>query len=146
MGAFEYRQALEVRDVFARHVVRYLFIGKSGAIPLGYPDTTQDADLFLQKSPQNGRAVVAALCELGFGLIEAEAADITGRRFPRLPSRRHHCQQSRGESRERFGKPPPPSGVSCVLDVTVIGRASDLTRKERCRASPVTPDQTKTCS
>ena len=36
MAAFEYRQALEVRDAFARHGVRYLFIGKSGAILLGY--------------------------------------------------------------------------------------------------------------
>jgi len=31
MGAFEYRQAEEIRDAFARHGVRYLFIGKSGA-------------------------------------------------------------------------------------------------------------------
>ena len=85
MAAFEYRQALEVHDAFARYVVRYLFIGKSGAILLGYPDTTQDADLFLQKSPENGRAVVAALQELGFGLTEAEAADITrGRDFVQL--------------------------------------------------------------
>jgi hypothetical protein len=38
MGAFEYRQAEEIRDVFARLGVRYLFIGKSGAIILGYPD------------------------------------------------------------------------------------------------------------
>jgi hypothetical protein len=45
MAAFEYRQAQEVRDVLARHSVRYLFIGKSGAILLGFPDTTQDADL-----------------------------------------------------------------------------------------------------
>ena len=29
---FEYAQAEEIRDVFARHDVRYLFIGKSGAI------------------------------------------------------------------------------------------------------------------
>ena len=29
---FEYRQAEEIRDAFARHGVRYLFIGKSGAI------------------------------------------------------------------------------------------------------------------
>lgn len=43
---FEYAQAEEIRDSFARHGVRYLFIGKSGAILLGYPDTTQDADLF----------------------------------------------------------------------------------------------------
>jgi len=44
---FEYRQGEEVRDAFARHGVRYLFIAKSGAILLGYPDTTQDADVFL---------------------------------------------------------------------------------------------------
>ena len=34
MGAFEYRQAEEIRDVFSRHQVRYLFLGKSGAILL----------------------------------------------------------------------------------------------------------------
>src|SRR4029077_7979324 len=68
MGAFEYRQAEEIRDAFARHGVRYLFIGKSGAILLGFPDTTQDADLFVEKSPDNGRAIVAALRELGFAL------------------------------------------------------------------------------
>ena len=76
MGAFEYRQALEIRDTFSRRGVRYLFIGKSGAILLGYPDTTQDAILFLDKSPENGRAVVAALRDLGFDLTEAEAAEI----------------------------------------------------------------------
>ena len=43
MAAFEYRQAEEVRDAFARFGVRYLFLGKSGAILLGFPDTTQDA-------------------------------------------------------------------------------------------------------
>jgi hypothetical protein len=59
-AAFEYRQAQEIRDAFARHDVRYLFLGKSGAILLGFPDTTQDADLFIQKSPENGRHLVAA--------------------------------------------------------------------------------------
>jgi hypothetical protein len=34
-AAFDYRQAEEIRDAFARHGVRYLFIGKSGAILLG---------------------------------------------------------------------------------------------------------------
>ena len=85
MAAFEYRQALEIRDAFARHAVRYLFIGKSGAILLGYPDTTQDADLFVQRSAENGRALVAALGELGFGLIGAEAADLErGKDFVQL--------------------------------------------------------------
>ena len=76
MAAFEYRQALEIRDAFAHHGVRYLFIGKSGAILLGYPDTTQDADLFLEKSAANGRAVVDALRDLAFPLTDAEAAEI----------------------------------------------------------------------
>ena len=37
MAAFEYRQAQEVRDSLARHSVRYLFIGKSGAVLPGFP-------------------------------------------------------------------------------------------------------------
>jgi len=78
MAAFDYRQAEEVRDAFQRCGVRYLFIGKSGAILLGYPDTTQDADLFVEKTRENGRAAVAALRELGFDLTESEAAEIEG--------------------------------------------------------------------
>lgn len=76
MAAFEYRQAQEIRDAFARHGCRYLFFGKSGAILLGFPDTTQDADLFVEKAPDNGRALVAAIRELGFELSEPEAADV----------------------------------------------------------------------
>ena len=78
MAAFDYRQAEEVRDTFARHGVRYLFIGKSGAILLGYPDTTQDADVFPEKSPQNGRRLAAALRELGFDLTADHEKDIVG--------------------------------------------------------------------
>jgi len=37
MAAFEYRQAQETRDVFARWGVRYLFLGKSAAILSGFP-------------------------------------------------------------------------------------------------------------
>ena len=64
---FEYAQAEEIRDVFARHGVRYLFLG-SGAILLGFPDTTQNTDLYVEKSPANGAALVVALDELGFVL------------------------------------------------------------------------------
>jgi hypothetical protein len=85
MAAFEYRQAEEIRDVFARHNVRYLFIGKSGAILLGYPDTTQDADLFVEKSPANGRAIGAGLKDLGFTLKPEQQQDIErGRDFVQL--------------------------------------------------------------
>src|SRR5688572_21935996 len=76
MAAFEYRQAQEIRDALARHGVRYLFIGKSGAILLGFPDTTQDADLFVDRSTENGKALVAALEELGFALTEPQAQEI----------------------------------------------------------------------
>lgn len=85
MAAFDYRQAKEVREAFARHGVRYLFIGKSGAILLGFPDTTQDADLFLEKSAGNGRAAVAALRDLGFSLSDDQADQITqGKDFVQL--------------------------------------------------------------
>ena len=76
MGAFEYRQAEEIRDCFQRQGVRYLFIGKSGAILLGYPDTTQDADLFIEKTSENCAAVAKALRELGFALDENQDTEI----------------------------------------------------------------------
>lgn len=76
MAGFEYRQAEEIRDAFTRHGVRHLFLGKSAAILLGFPDTTQDTDLFLEKSPDNGRAAAAALCDLGFALTEEQTSQI----------------------------------------------------------------------
>ena len=76
MPAFDYRQAEEIKNALERHGVRYLFIGKSGAILLGFPDTTQDADLFVQKDEANGRALVAALNELGFSLTRDQADEI----------------------------------------------------------------------
>jgi hypothetical protein len=76
MAAFEYRQAEEVRDAFRQHGVRYLFIGKSGAILLGFPDTTQDADLFIEKTPANCQATVEALRTLGFTLSDQQAKEI----------------------------------------------------------------------
>src|SRR5258708_25014268 len=85
MAAFEYRQAEEIRDRFAAHGVRYLFIGKSGAILLGFPDTTQDADIFVAKSKENGEAIVASLIELGFDLTPAKVEDIRiGKDFVQL--------------------------------------------------------------
>jgi len=85
MAAFEYRQAEEIRDAFARHEVRYLFLRKSGAILLGFPDTTQDADLFVERDPANGRAIVDALRELAFDLTDDQAAQIErGKDFVQL--------------------------------------------------------------
>jgi len=82
---FEYAQAEEVRDAFARHGARYLFLGKSGLILLGFPDTTQDADLFCLKDRANGEAIVRALEELAFQLEDVEReAIIRGKDFVQL--------------------------------------------------------------
>jgi hypothetical protein len=84
---FEFRQAQEIRDAFARHNVQYLFIGKSGAVLLGFPDTTQDADIYIQRTNENGRATVAALRELGFELTPLQEEEITrGKDFVQLKS------------------------------------------------------------
>jgi hypothetical protein len=85
MGEFEYRQAEEIRDAFGRRGVRYLFLGKSGAILLGFPDTTQDADVFPERSPANGRAITSALSDLGFELTATVVAEIErGKDFVQL--------------------------------------------------------------
>ena len=67
---FQLEQAREVAEIFAKHNVKYLFIGKGGAIILGYPAATQDVDLFPDKDPENGRKIVAALRELRFDVDE----------------------------------------------------------------------------
>ncbi len=78
MRAFHYKQATEVRDIFRKHDVRYLFIGKAGAVLFGFPDTTQDVDLFIEKSPNNCDMLIQAVVELGFPLSEQQKADIVG--------------------------------------------------------------------
>ena len=83
--AFDYLQLTELREAFARHGVSYLVIGKSGALLHGFPDTTQDADLFVHKTPGNGRALVQALRELRFDLSERQAQEIErGKDFVQL--------------------------------------------------------------
>lgn len=69
-------QAQVVSAAFAKHDVDYMFIGKSGAILLGYPGTTQDVDVFPKKSNENGQRIVAALRELGFVVNETLASEI----------------------------------------------------------------------
>jgi hypothetical protein len=76
MAGFDYKQAEEIRDAFNRHRVRYLFIGKSGAILLGYPDTTQDADIFVEKDAANCESLVQALREVGFDLTDDQAGEV----------------------------------------------------------------------
>src|SRR3990167_2271758 len=83
--SFEFKQAEKLRDSLRKHKVRYLFLGKSGAILLGYSDTTQDVDIFVEKNEGNGQALVKSLKNLGFKLTIEMEKDITrGKDFIQL--------------------------------------------------------------
>ena len=69
-------QAEELAAAFSQEDVDYLFIGKSGAILLGYPETTQDVDIFLPRSRENAERVIRALRTLGFQLDAATTMSI----------------------------------------------------------------------
>jgi hypothetical protein len=64
-----------------------MFIGKSGAILLGYPSTTQDVDVYPRKDAENGRRIVAALCDLGFKIdMQLEQEIVRGKDFVQIKS------------------------------------------------------------
>ncbi|MFN7812673.1 MAG: hypothetical protein ACK5SI_08455 [Planctomycetia bacterium] len=70
---------------FAAAGVDYLFIGKGGAILLGFPGTTQDVDVFPCKGEDNGRRIVAAVRKLGFVIDDSVECDIiAGKDFIQL--------------------------------------------------------------
>src|SRR5438105_1294376 len=69
-------QAEEIARAFNEQGVDYLFIGKSGAILLGYPGTTQDVDIFPSGSPENGKRIVLALRKIGFEINPQLEQDI----------------------------------------------------------------------
>ena len=78
-------QAEEIARAFREEGVDYLFIGKSGAILLGYPGTTQDVDIFPARSPENGKRIVAALKGIGFAIgRELEREIVAGKDFVQI--------------------------------------------------------------
>src|SRR4051812_25742330 len=84
-ASFSPLQAQQVAEAFNSAGVDYLFIGKSDAILLGYPGTTQDVDVFPAKSAENGHRMVRALLELGFPLDDTTQAEIVrGKVFVQL--------------------------------------------------------------
>lgn len=73
---------VELTRVFNKHNVKYLLIGKGAAMLYGYPGTTQDMDIFPEKTEENCRELVEALKELGFEMDKRlEEAIIAGRDF-----------------------------------------------------------------
>lgn len=82
---FQLQQAQEVAEIFGKHKVEFLFIGKSGATILGFPSATQDVVLFPDKSVENGKRLVDALRELEFEItVEIAEQIIRGVDFVQL--------------------------------------------------------------
>ena len=78
-------QAEEIARAFQEEGVDYLFIGKSGAILLGYPGTTQDVDIYPARSAENGRRIVVALRKTGFDIsVELEREIVAGKDFVQI--------------------------------------------------------------
>jgi len=78
-------QAEEIARAFQEEGVEYLFLGKSGAILLGYPGTTQDVDVFPDRSADNGRRIVAALRKVGFDIgAELEQDIVRGKDYVQI--------------------------------------------------------------
>ena len=69
-------------------------LGKMAAIIQGYPDTTQDADLFVEKTRDNVRRLTAALRELGFELDAEDEREV---------------EQGKDFVQHRSGRNPPPN-------------------------------------
>lgn len=85
--ALSFRQGKHLAKAFAKAEVDYVFIGKSGAIILGYPDTTQDVDIYPRKDPDNGRRIINALHRLGFKLDrQTRNAILRGKDFVQIKS------------------------------------------------------------
>jgi len=84
---FQPEQAKIIAQAFDVAHVDYLFIGKSGAILLGYPAITQDVDIFPARSVENGTRIVKALRDAGFDLNqELERAIVRGDDFVQIKS------------------------------------------------------------
>ena len=85
--SFQVTLAEDLARSFNEAGVEYLFLGKGGAILLGYPGTTQDVDVFARRSPENGGKIVEALRRLGFVVEENLARElIAGRDFVQIKS------------------------------------------------------------
>jgi hypothetical protein len=67
---FELAQARELTEAFLREGADFLFLGKAGAILLGYPGTTLDLDLFAPRNRENAERCIRALESMDFMLDE----------------------------------------------------------------------------
>jgi hypothetical protein len=140
-------QAEELAAAFAREGVDYLFIGKSAAILLGYPDTTQDVDIFLPRSRENAERVLRALRSIGFLLDAAatvsilagsEIVLIKGGPFAldivHAPDGIESFEAAKERRVLQAGRFPVTSLADIIASKRATGRAKDLADIERLEA------------
>ena len=85
--ALSHHDVEKLNDALARKDVAYLFIGKGAAVLHGFPDTTQDVDIFPRRDRKNAQALIEALTGLGFTIDGTTAEEITrGKDFVQLRS------------------------------------------------------------
>ena len=58
-----------------RHQVRYLVVGAYAVAAHGYPRNTGDIDIWIERSPENARKMVAVLADFGFGSLNVSESD-----------------------------------------------------------------------
>lgn len=84
-----YQDYKDLLSAFQSHGVKYLIVGGFAVIYHSQPRFTKDMDLFIQPSPENARAIYAALAEFGAPLHGVTPEDFTNRnsffRFGREP-------------------------------------------------------------
>ena len=121
--ALDYRQLRELRDALARHGVAYLVIGKGGSLLHGFPDTTQDTDIFVRKTAAGawsrgggGEIDGIPVCALD-DIIESKRAANRPRdreSLPRLEAFREY-QRERLVRRQRLRSRPQRVVGECLL-------------------------------
>ena len=58
-----------------QHQVRYLVVGAYAVAAHGYPRNTGDIDIWIERSPENARKMVAVLADFGFGSLNVSESD-----------------------------------------------------------------------
>lgn len=67
----------EFIELLSSHQVEFLVVGGHSVAFHGYPRLTDDLDLFVRPTIENGRRVLAVLEEFGFGDLEVTAETFT---------------------------------------------------------------------
>ncbi|SRR5579883_1380906 len=67
----------ELLSAFNEHRVKYLIVGGYAVAVHAQPRATKDLDIFIEPSPDNAKAVFAALAEFGAPLTDLRRRDFT---------------------------------------------------------------------